>query len=110
MPAIAAIWVEKSRGEVEERHVVIPGDDEQRKRQAIEKLASLPELAAARPLCEVARHGDEIRRDRFDGPDERRDEPRIDAAEMNVGEMDDRSHRIRSAARRPAAPPDTCDT
>src|SRR6187401_597564 len=82
VPAIAAVWVEKTNGKVEERHVVVSGDHEPWPRQTIEKAARLPELAAARPLGEVARHGDEIRRDRLDGLDERVDQSRVDAAEM----------------------------
>ena len=110
MAAIAAKRIEQAGREVEQRYVVVAWDHQHRKHKAIEKAASLSELAVTRPLCEIARDSDEIGSDALDGLDQRRDEPGIDATEMNIGEMDDRSHVIRPGAPSPAAPADVYET
>ena len=108
--AIAAVRIQQPRRHVEERHVVVAGDDESRGRQLIEKGSRLLELAAPGALREVARDCDEIRSDLVDRADERLHEPRVDAAEMNVGEMHDGPHRVSSEAAPRAARLDAFDS
>ena len=102
--------IDEPRGEVEQGHVVIARNHEHRKAQLVEELPRRAELAAPRALGEVARDGDEGWSDRLDGVHQRVDDPRIDAAEVNVGEVRDGRHRIRAAGERPAALRDANDT
>ena len=102
--------IDEPGSEIEQRDVVVAGHDEHRNAQAIEKLARGEELAAPRPLGEVTRHGDERRCDRLDGLHQRLDDPRIHAAEVNVGEVRDGRHGIRAGAGQPAAHLDAIDT
>ena len=53
MPLIAAKGIEQTRGQIEERHVMISRDDEHWARQSIKEPARRQELTAARPLCQV---------------------------------------------------------
>ena len=65
----------------------------------------LLELRAARALREVARDDDEVGAGGRDGRAQRLEQPRIDAAEVQVGEMDEGAHRCRLRARALARPP-----
>ena len=49
-----AVGIEQSHRQVEERHIVVPGHDEHRERESIEKHARLSELVAPCALREVA--------------------------------------------------------
>ena len=90
--AVPAERIEKPGRDVEQRHVVIAGNDELRERQRIEECARLLKLPASGALREVAGNGDEIRLDGRDALDERRDDPLVEAAEVQIGEVDEGAH------------------
>ena len=56
------------------------------------KLAGLGELAPARPLRQIAGNRHELGSDASDRREQRLDEPRIETAEMQVREVDNRAH------------------
>jgi hypothetical protein len=93
VPPVAAVGIEEPRGNVEQRHVVIARDDKLRRWQSIEEPSGVAKLVTAGALGEVAGHDDQGRRDRFDRSNERLDESRIDAPEMDIREMRDSGHR-----------------
>src|SRR4051812_862347 len=74
------------------RNVVVARHDDLRLRQRVEKRTRLLELVRTRPLCKVARDCDEIRFNLSHGADQRINQRRIDASEVQVREMNYRSH------------------
>ena len=89
---------------------MIARNDEGGKWKLLKKRAGLNELAPERPLSQIAGDRDQMRRDRMDGPDQRRHQARIDTTEMKVGEMHDRTHRLTPEAAALSTPPDTFDS
>ena len=83
--AVAIERAEESGGQVEQRHIVVAGDDDLRKRQLPQEAARLNELAGAGALRQVARQRDEIGREALNRPKEWGQAPRVHAAEVNVG-------------------------
>jgi hypothetical protein len=71
---------------------VVAGDDERPEGQRIEKGACFDELAAERALGEIARDRHQIGRGRADRLNERREQPPVEAAEVQVGKMNDGAH------------------
>ena len=92
--AVPAKWIEDACREIEQRNVVIARNHDAGERQPIEKGAGLAELTAPRPLRQVAGHGDEIRFERGDALDERRDNGFVNAAEVQIRQMNEGSHRL----------------
>src|SRR5205823_9090321 len=82
---------EQALEEVVERHVVVARHDEDCPGQRVEKTARVAELRRLRALREIARHHDHLRCERVHLPGERRKKPRVDAPEMQVREMHQRS-------------------
>jgi hypothetical protein len=99
--AIPAERAQEPRGDVEERNIVIAGDDDLGKWKLPQKGSGLQELAPQGSLGEITRDRDEVRRDRADDVDERRHDSRIDAPKMKVGEMDHGTHRLTPEAGAP---------
>ena len=89
---IPAQRVEEAGEYVVQRHVVIARHNQMWPRQRVEKCARLAELPRPRPLGEIARHGDQVGRDRLDRVTDDVDDDRIDAAEMEVREMNEGAH------------------
>ena len=83
-----------------ERDVVIARHDDLRPGQAIEKRSCLAELPVARPLCQIARHGHDVRRQVGHGVDQCGDDFRIGGAEVEIGNVRDRPHQAGLAAGR----------
>ena len=108
--AISAEWIEKPRGDVEQRHVVIARHDDLRERQAAEKRRRLLELPPPRALRQIARHRNQIGMDRRDAFHQRRDDALVEAAEVQIGEMNDRAHRVSPPAQGRAARRATIDS
>ena len=96
--------------QVEQRHVVIAGHDNLRERQAAEKRGRLLELPPPRALRQIAGHRDQIGMDRRDAFDQRRDDALVEAAEMQIGKMDDRAHGVSPQAQAPSARRATIDS
>jgi hypothetical protein len=57
---IRSVWPEHALGKIDEREVVIAGNDEDRARQLVQELSSSRELGLARSLCEIARDDNEV--------------------------------------------------
>ena len=81
------------RDEVVERHVVIARDDNCVERQRVEKRARLEKLAAPGALGEIARDGDDVGGHGPDGLNERCQQPAVEPAEVQIGKVDDRTHK-----------------
>jgi len=92
-PPVLAERAQEPLPDAIERHVVVARNDDRRCPDAGEEIARLLELRLLRALRQVARDDDDIGPDRFDTREQRLDQSGIDAAEVQVGEMDDRSHR-----------------
>jgi hypothetical protein len=77
---------------VVERHVVIAGHRNDRRREPVEKFACGGEFGAARPLRKVAADGDEIGFLAGEIGEKPFRDDRVVAAEMQIGNMGDRPH------------------
>ena len=73
---------------------MVAGHDQHGHAQPGEERARGLELAPVRSLRQIAGNGDEIRADRADALDERRDDSLVEPSEVQVGEMNDRPHRV----------------
>lgn len=89
---VLAQRLQQARGDVEERDVMVARHHQLRVRQGVQELTRLLELGAACALGEVARDHDQVGFQLMHLGDQRRDDLRIGAAEVQVGEMDDGAH------------------
>jgi len=103
---VAAIFAKRTEtpcDQVVERDVVVAGHDQLRLRQQIEKRTRRPELPRERALREVPGHDEHIGTKIAHRSAERVGHSGVDAPEMEVREVNDRTHqgtRTRSAWRR----------
>jgi hypothetical protein len=85
-------WENEAEQDVVQRNVVIARDYDLGPRQLVKKSASRFELATARALRKIAGHRNDIGLDIFDGLNQRLDDSFVNTAEVDIGEMHERSH------------------
>ena len=83
---------ENTPHDVVKRHVVVPGHDEPREPEGLDEPACLCELRLAGPLGQIAGNRDQVRSNRVNRRQQRRDEPLIETAEVQIREVDDGPH------------------
>ena len=86
-----------AREDVVERHVVVARHDDLRCRQAREEVARRGEQLAARALRQVAGDDDDVGADPLHRRDQRVEQRRVDAAEVQVRQVDEGAHRRQPA-------------
>jgi hypothetical protein len=100
---VLAQRAEEALPDAVERHVVVARDHQAGRREPGEEVARFLELRLLRALGQVARDDDEVGADAVDVGDQRLDQRRIGAAEVEVGEVDEGTHGQNRAAGVPAA-------
>jgi hypothetical protein len=92
VPLIGPKWRGEPRHEIVERHIVVARHNELGKRKHVEKRSRCGEFAAPGALGEIAGYGNQIWIDSSNPMNQRRDDPVVDAAEMQIRNMNNRSH------------------